>query len=153
VGKTSLAIRTGHEVRAQFPDGVWFVDLAPVSDPRGVAGAVTRAMGVARRSGQSLEATLRDILTSRQALLIVDNAEHLADATRDLIAQILVHGSPSRLLVTSRIPLGGSAETKIRIDPLALLTAWGSRLSTKRSRAPPSRYLSTVLGSHDRALL
>jgi predicted ATPase/class 3 adenylate cyclase len=119
VGKTSLAIRAGHEVRAQFPDGVWFVDLAPVSDPRGVAGAVTRAMGVARRSGQSLEATLRDVLTSRQALLIVDNAEHLADATRDLIAQILVQGAPSRLLVTSRVPLGGSAETKIRIDPLA----------------------------------
>jgi class 3 adenylate cyclase len=119
VGKTSLALRTGHEVRAQFPDGVWFVDLAAVSDPRGVAGALTRAMGVARRSGQSLEATLRDVLTSRQALLIIDNAEHLADATRDLIAQILVHGSPSRLLVTSRIPLGGSAETKIRIDPLA----------------------------------
>ena len=119
VGKTSLAIRAGHEVRAQFPDGVWFVDLAPVSDPRGVAGAVTRAMGVARRSGQSLEATLRDVLTSRQALLIIDNAEHLADATRDLIGQILVHGAPSRLLVTSRVPLGGSAETKIRIDPLA----------------------------------
>jgi predicted ATPase/class 3 adenylate cyclase len=119
VGKTSLAIRVGHEVRAQFPDGVWFVDLATVSDPRGVAGAVTRAMGVARRSGQSLEATLRDVLTSRQALLIIDNAEHLADATRDLIGQILVHGAPSRLLVTSRIPLGGSAETKIRIDPLA----------------------------------
>jgi predicted ATPase/class 3 adenylate cyclase len=119
VGKTSLAIRAGHEVRAKFPDGVWFVDLAPESDPRGVAGAVTHTMGVARRSGQSLETTLRDVLSSRQALLIVDNAEHLADATRDLITQILVHGSPSRLLVTSRIPLGGSAETKIRIDPLA----------------------------------
>jgi predicted ATPase/class 3 adenylate cyclase len=118
VGKTSLAIRVGHEVRARFPDGVWFVDLAAIGDPRGVAGAVTRAMGVARRSGQSLEATLRDVLTGRQALLIVDNAEHLADATRDLINQILVQGSPSRLLVTSRIPLGGSAETKIRVDPL-----------------------------------
>jgi predicted ATPase/class 3 adenylate cyclase len=119
VGKTSLAIRAGHHVRAQFPDGVWFVDLAAVSDPRGVAGAVTRALGVARRSGQSLEATLRDVLTSRQALLILDNAEHLADVTRDLIAQILVQGSPSRLIVTSRIPLGGSAETKVRVDPLA----------------------------------
>jgi len=119
VGKTSLAIRAGHEVRAKFPDGVWFVDLAAESDPRGVAGAVTHAMGVARRSGQSLETTLRDVLSSRQALLIVDNAEHLADATRDLISQILVQDSSSRLLVTSRIPLGGSAETKIRIDPLA----------------------------------
>jgi predicted ATPase/class 3 adenylate cyclase len=119
VGKTSLAIRAGHEVRAKFPDGVWFVDLAPESDPRDVARAVIHAMGVARRSGQSLESTLRDVLTSRQALLIVDNAEHLADATRDLISRILVQDSPSRLLVTSRIPLGGSAETKIRVDPLA----------------------------------
>jgi predicted ATPase/class 3 adenylate cyclase len=137
VGKTSLAIRAGHEVRAQFPDGVWFVDLAPVSDPRGVAGAVTRAVGIARRSGQSLEATLRDVLTSRQALLILDNAEHLADATRDLIAQILVQGSPSRLLVTSRIPLGGSAETKIRIDPLPTPDRWGTT-SLDEARTSPA---------------
>lgn len=118
VGKTSLAIRVGHEVTAHFPDGIWFVDLAPVNNPRGVASAVARVMGVARRSGQTLEATLRDVLSNRQALLILDNAEHLAEATRDLIARVLVHGSSSRLLVTSRIPLGGSAETKIRVDPL-----------------------------------
>ena len=118
VGKTSLAIRAGHEVTAHFPDGIWFVDLAPVSNPRGVAGAVARAMGVSRRNGQTLEATLRDLLSSRQALLILDNAEHLAEVTRDLIARVLVQGSPSRLLVTSRVPLGGSAENKIRVDPL-----------------------------------
>jgi predicted ATPase/class 3 adenylate cyclase len=118
VGKTSLAIRSGHEVTALFPDGIWFVDLAPVSSARGVAGAVARAMGVSRRNGQTLEATLRDLFSSRQALLILDNAEHLAEATRDLIARVLVHGSPSRFLVTSRIPLGGSAETRIRVEPL-----------------------------------
>jgi predicted ATPase/class 3 adenylate cyclase len=119
VGKTSLALRVGHEVIAKFPDGTWFVDLAPVRNARGVAGAITRTMGVARRAGQTLEATLRDVLSSRQALLILDNAEHLAEVTRDLVSQVLVHGSPSRILVTSRIPLGGAAETKIRVDPLA----------------------------------
>jgi predicted ATPase/class 3 adenylate cyclase len=118
VGKTSLALRVGHEVTAMFPDGTWFVDLAPVSNPRGVAGSIARSMGIARRSDQTLEATLRDVLSSRQALLILDNAEHLADATRDVLARVLVHGSPSRVLVTSRVPLGGSAETKIRVDPL-----------------------------------
>jgi predicted ATPase/class 3 adenylate cyclase len=118
VGKTSLALRVGHEVTAMFPDGTWFVDLAPVSNPRGVAGAMARTMGVARRSDQTLEATLRDVLSSRQALLILDNAEHLADATRDVLARVLVSGSPSRVLVTSRVPLGGSAETKVRVDPL-----------------------------------
>ena len=118
VGKTSLAIRVGHEVTAHFPDGIWFVDLAPVTNARVVASAVARAMGVSRRSGQTLEATLRDVLSNRQALLILDNAEHLAEAIRDLIARVLVQGSTSRLLVTSRIPLGGSAETKIRVDPL-----------------------------------
>ena len=118
VGKTSLALRVGHEVTAMFPDGTWFVDLAPVSNPRGVAGSIARSMGIARRSDQTLEATLRDVFSSRQALLILDNAEHLADATRDVLARVLVHGSPSRVLVTSRVPLGGSAETKIRVDPL-----------------------------------
>ncbi|HEY1825238.1 MAG TPA: AAA family ATPase, partial [Acidimicrobiales bacterium] len=118
VGKTSLAIRVGHEVAVRFPDGVWFVDLAPVHDRRSMAAALIRSMGLARRSGQTLEATLRDVLSSRQALLIIDNAEHLAEATKDLVNQVLVHGSPSRLLVTSRIPLGSSAETKIRVEPL-----------------------------------
>ena len=118
VGKTSLAIRVGHEVTALFPDGIWFVDLAPVSTSRGIAGAVARAMGVSRRNGQTIEATLRDVLSNRQALLILDNAEQLAEATRDLVARVLVHGSPSRLLVTSRVPLGGSAETRIRVEPL-----------------------------------
>jgi predicted ATPase/class 3 adenylate cyclase len=118
VGKTRLAIDVGHQVAGRFPDGVWFVDLAPVSDRRGMMAAVIRSMGLARRSGQTLESTLRDVLSSRQALLIIDNAEHLADATRDLISQVLVHGSASRLLVTSRIPLGASAETKIRVEPL-----------------------------------
>jgi len=118
VGKTSLAIRAGHEVTAYFPDGIWFVDLAPVSNPRGVAGAIAQTMGVSRRNGETLEATLRDVLSSRQALLILDNAEHLAEVTRDLITRVLVQGSPSRLLVTSRVPLGGSAENRIRVDPL-----------------------------------
>lgn len=118
VGKTSLAIRVGHEVTALFPDGIWFVDLAPVSTSRGIAGAVARSMGVSRRNGQTMEATLRDVLSNRQALLILDNAEQFAEATRDLIARVLVHGSPSRLLVTSRVPLGGSAETRIRVEPL-----------------------------------
>lgn len=136
VGKTSLALRVGHEVIAKFPDGIWFVDLAAVSSPRGVAGAVTRTMGVARRSGQSLEATLRDVLSSRQALLILDNAEHLADATRDLVSQVLVHGSPSRLLVTSRIPLGGSAETKIRVDPLATPERLGVKSLSDALKSP-----------------
>ncbi len=118
VGKTSLAICAGLELTGQFPDGVWFVDLAPIHSPRGLAGAVARTIGVSRRSGQTLEATLRDVISSRHALLILDNAEHLAEATRDLLSRILVRGSPSRLLVTSRVPLGGSAETKIRVDPL-----------------------------------
>ena len=118
VGKTRLAINVGHEMAGRFPDGVWFVDLAPVNDRRGMTAAVIRSMGLARRSGQTLESTLRDVLSSRQALLIIDNAEHLAEATRDLVSQVLVHGSSSRLLVTSRIPLGGSAETKIRVEPL-----------------------------------
>lgn len=118
VGKTSLAIRVGHEVTARFPDGIWFVDLAPVSGPRGVACAVMQTMGTARRSGQTPEATLRDVLSSRQALLILDNAEHLAESVRELVSRVLVHGSQSRLLVTSRIPLGGSDETRVRIDPL-----------------------------------
>src|ERR1700722_12291978 len=118
VGKTSLAIRLGHEVTANFPDGIWFVDLAVVTNPRGVAAAIARTMGLSRRSGQSLESTLRDVLSSRQALLVLDNAENVAEATRDLLTRILVHGSASRLLLTSRVPLGGSAETKIRVDPL-----------------------------------
>ncbi len=118
VGKTRLATRVGHDVAARFPDGVWFVDLAPVHDRRQMAATTIRAMGLARRSGQTLETTLRDVLTSRQALLIIDNAEHLADATRELLNHVLIHGSPSRVLVTSRVALNCTAETTLRVEPL-----------------------------------
>ncbi|MGC2486260.1 MAG: AAA family ATPase [Acidimicrobiales bacterium] len=127
VGKTRLAISVGHEVAGRFADGVWFVDLAPVNDRRGMSAAVIRSMGLARRSGQTLESTLRDVLSSRQALLIIDNAEHLVDATRDLVSQVLVHGSTARVLVTSRLPLGGSSETKIRVEPLVTPKGVGVR--------------------------
>ena len=136
VGKTRLAINVGHEVAGRFPDGVWFVDLAPVNDRRAMAAALIRSMGLARRSGQTLESTLRDVLSSRQALLIIDNAEHLADATRDLVSQVLVHGSASRLLVTSRIALGASAETKIRVEPLVTPKRVGVRSVDDALRSP-----------------
>ncbi len=118
VGKTILAIRAGHDATARFPDGVWLVDLASVSSPRGLEVALARDIGVAQRTDQTLDATLRDVLSSRQMLLILDNAEHLTKAVHDLLARVLVHGSPSRLLVTSRMPLGGATESMIRVGSL-----------------------------------
>jgi predicted ATPase/class 3 adenylate cyclase len=118
VGKTSLALHAGYRLIDRFPDGVWFVDLASVHDAAGVAVSVARAMGVARRPDQALEDTLRDVLAVRQALLILDNAEHVREATRDVAARVALHGSSARLLATSRVALGAPAETRVRVDPL-----------------------------------
>jgi predicted ATPase/class 3 adenylate cyclase/DNA-binding CsgD family transcriptional regulator len=78
-GKTRLAVQLGAEVIDRFPDGVWFAPLAPVSDPDLVVAAVASAVGVTEVAGQPLLDTLTAHLASHEALVILDNCEHLGD--------------------------------------------------------------------------
>src|SRR5207302_802139 len=76
-GKTRLALQVAAELLDQCADGVWLVELAPLSDPALVPQTVASALGVREEPGRPLNATLTDFLRGKQALLVVDNCEHL----------------------------------------------------------------------------
>ena len=89
VGKTRLAQRVGGEMRRAFPDGVWFVELAELRDPGLVAVTVGEALGIREEAVGGDSAGLTAFLADRQALLILDNCEHLIDACADLAGALL----------------------------------------------------------------
>lgn len=120
VGKTRLALRAGTDLQRTVRDGVWFIDLAGLEDPHLVAKAVITSLGVADQSGQWPTSLLVSHLASREALLILDNCEHLLDAVAVLADVVLKEAAGVRLLATSRQPLGISGERVLQVSPLTL---------------------------------
>ena len=120
VGKTRLALRAAVDMVRAFPDGVWFVPLAPVQDTQLVAQAAFNALGVQDLSpGWSLT-TLTDYLADKQLLLILDNCEHLLDSCAVLASSLLRSCPELRLLATSRQPLGTPGEGRMLVPPMSL---------------------------------
>jgi non-specific serine/threonine protein kinase len=119
-GKSRLALQIGADLLDKYPDGVWFVELAPLSDPTLVAKAVASALDVPEQPGRPLDETLVDALRSKALLLLLDNCEHLLAACRDLTASLLRKCSQVRILVTSREGLGVPGETLWRVPSLSV---------------------------------
>ncbi len=117
IGKTRLAIEAAHTLRPRYPDGVWFVDLAPLAGPALVLGAIAAVLGVREASGRPLLATLTDALRDQTLLLVLDNFEQLLGAAPD-IAAMLVACPRLSILVTSRAPLRVSGEQELLVPPL-----------------------------------
>jgi predicted ATPase/DNA-binding CsgD family transcriptional regulator len=120
VGKTRLALRAAADLRRTVHDGVWFIDLAGLEDPHLVPKAVITALGLADKSGQWPTSLLVAHLASRDALLVLDNCEHLLDAVAVLADVVLKEAAGVRLLATSRQPLGISGERVLQVPPLTL---------------------------------
>ncbi|MCW3053312.1 MAG: hypothetical protein JWN14_2482, partial [Chthonomonadales bacterium] len=120
VGKTRLAIAIAEALLPMFPDGVWFVELASITDPTLVADAVARTLGVKEEIGRPLLETLAAALAARKALVILDNCEHLLDACAGLADSLLAHCSELRLLATSREAFGLVGEYRYDTPSLAL---------------------------------
>ncbi len=119
-GKTRLALAVAGDVADGFEDGVWWVALAPLSDPELVPQAVASVLGVREQPGRSMAETLTDHLASRDMLLVLDNCEHLIAACEKL-ASVLLYACPSlRILATSREALGVAGETVLLVPPLSL---------------------------------
>jgi predicted ATPase/class 3 adenylate cyclase len=119
-GKTRLALQVAAELVDGYPDGVWFVDLAPLADRALVAAAALATLGAREVPGQEPLASLVEHLRARQLLLLLDNCEHVIDASARL-GDALLRGCPAvRLLVTSRELLGVSGETAWPVPSLAL---------------------------------
>ncbi len=120
VGKTRLAIATAARVAEKFPDGVWFVDLAPVANTGDVIRAVAETIGVKDESGHRLSSSICEFAHSRSMLIVLDNCEHLADASAELAVQLLERSPESRILATSRQPLKAPGERVFRVPALSV---------------------------------
>ncbi len=117
-GKTRLALQAGAELLERFRSGVFFVSLAPVSDPDLVIPTIARTLGLRETAGEQIADTLIAYLREKRMLLIVDNFEHVVDAAVWLAR--LLPAEEVKLLVTSRVRLRLSAERIYEVPPLAL---------------------------------
>ena len=119
-GKTRLAVEVAGTHVESYPDGVWFVDVATVTDPGLVAFAVAAVFGLRPEPGRPMTDTLVDYASGRQMLLILDTCDAQPGASAELIARLLTGGSQLRVVATSREPFGLPGEVVWRIPPLSL---------------------------------
>jgi predicted ATPase/DNA-binding winged helix-turn-helix (wHTH) protein len=118
-GKTRLAIELARMILPSFPDGVWFVDLAPVAEAERVATAVATTLDVREDINQPIHETLARHLAGQHLLLVLDNCEHVLAACATLVESLLMAASGVRALITSREGLGIAGERIVPVRSLA----------------------------------
>ena len=137
-GKTRLALKVGHEQKAEFEHGVWLVELASIQDPTFVLPTIASSLNIQEQSGQSLLDVLADTLSTRSMLLVMDNCEHLVSACAQVIEAILQKCSALKVLATSREVLGVTGEVAWPVPPLSLPTQqpWTDPASAQHALGP-----------------
>jgi predicted ATPase/DNA-binding CsgD family transcriptional regulator len=121
VGKTRLALAVAAEAAGDFADGVWFVDLVPITDPERVGAAVAAAVGIGEQPGRSIDDAVLAALAEHQALLVLDNCEHIRDGVARFLERLLVACPRLRVLATSRARLVVPFERVFPVPPLSLV--------------------------------
>ena len=117
-GKTRLALQVAADLLESFPDGAWFVDLAPLHEPDLVLKTAALAIHVPEKAGSTLEESLIAHLARKKTLVILDNCEHLRTASAE-VAQLMLGAGPGvRVLATSREPLHVRGESTFRVSSL-----------------------------------
>jgi predicted ATPase/class 3 adenylate cyclase len=119
IGKTRLAIQVAGAVLDVYPDGVWWVGLARLTDPALVVPTIAHTLGVREGGGQPVAEGLRDHVGDKRLLLVLDNFEQVVGAAAALAALLAEH-SGLRILATSRIPLHIRGEREVPIPPLGV---------------------------------
>ncbi|MGE5262822.1 MAG: AfsR/SARP family transcriptional regulator [Acidobacteriota bacterium] len=119
-GKTRLAIEVAGQIVESFEDGVWWVDLAPLSDATLVPQSVAKSLGLREPLGQSFEEMLINYLRGKRLLLILDNCEHLITSCALLVETLLSTCPSLQILATSRETLGIMGEAAWRVPSLDL---------------------------------
>ena len=119
-GKTRLSQRVGRRLAAELDGGAWFVDLAPLVDGGQVAEATARALGVREEAGRPTIDLVAARLRDSDALVILDNCEHLVEASAELAATLLERCPDVRVLATSRERLRVPEETTWPVPPLVI---------------------------------
>lgn len=120
VGKTRLSIEVAGGVAHGYPDGVAFVELAPLADGRLVVQALANALEVQEDPARPLLQVLRQAIGQRRMLLVLDNCEHLVDACAGTVSDLLAATPHLHVLASSREPLHITGEIAFPVPPLAL---------------------------------
>jgi predicted ATPase/class 3 adenylate cyclase len=118
-GKTRLALQVAAEMIEYFKHGVFFVALAPITEPGLVASTIAQSLGILESSGRSIIESLKDHLQNKSLLLLLDNFEHVI-AAAPLVAELLAACGELKILITSREGLRVSGESEYLVPPLAL---------------------------------
>ena len=124
-GKTRLMLECAEEVVADFANGVWLVELAPLTNPDQVAERVAAALTVREQPGRPMRDTLVDYLRRKELLLLLDNVEHLIRESAQLAEYLLTHCPMLNILVTGREALFIRGEVTLQIPSLSLPSANG----------------------------
>lgn len=133
VGKTRLAVRVAEKVVGDLADGVWYVDLSPITDSDVVPVTVTRALGLPDQAGRSTMDTLTRVVAGRQMLIVLDNCEQLIDACASLTVALLGACPAVTILTTSREPIRVAGEVVWAVPSLSLADE-AIALFTERAR-------------------
>jgi non-specific serine/threonine protein kinase len=120
VGKTRLAVHLASQLAGDFPGGVFFADLSAVSEPSVVPFVVLAALGLRDVAASGAVPVAIAYLRDRRALLLLDNCEHLVEASAELASHLLAAAPELRVLATSRRPLGVAGEATVAIPGLGL---------------------------------
>jgi predicted ATPase/DNA-binding winged helix-turn-helix (wHTH) protein len=163
IGKTRLGFAAARHLLPRFADGVWAIELAPLSDPELVPVAVATGLGLELASGTASPVSVATALRSKQLMLVLDNSEHVVDAAARMAEALLRANPAARVIATSREPLRVEGEWVYPVQPLAV-PAEGSpdgedplrygavRLFVERARAavphfsPDARVLAAMAG-------
>lgn len=119
IGKTRLALQVAVNLLDHFVDGVYFVSLAPISDPALVSATIAQTLGVHEAPGRPLQESLQDYLRDKQLLLVLDNFEQIL-AAAPVVSGLLAACRRLKVLVTSRATLHLYGEQEFPVSPLAL---------------------------------
>ncbi len=135
-GKTRLAVAAARDAAGQFRDGAWFVPLAGVTDPARIPDAVADALGLSDPNRVTARRLVTAWLASRNALLVVDNCEHLVDECARFVEELLGSAEDVRVIATSREALGVPGEIQMPVGPLAHADAVALFIERARSVRP-----------------
>jgi predicted ATPase len=138
VGKTRLALEVAAHLADEFPDGVWFFELAAVTDPAAVPDAVAAVLGITQQPGKTVTESVAAALEGRVRLLVFDNCEHVLDAAAGLVEAILAHSATVKILATSREGLRVADEQLWPVpslDVAAGIDSAGAALFIERAQA------------------
>jgi non-specific serine/threonine protein kinase len=120
LGKTRLALEVASDLVGAYPDGVWLVELTPLTEEVLVPQAVAKAVKASEQPDRPLTETLVDVLREKKLLIVLDNCEHLVEAAAQLVDVLLSSCPHLRVVATSREALGLEEELLWRMDPLSV---------------------------------